>query len=122
MSKSVFFVVEGNQADALVSLAGRILAYTALERRAHVLFRLAGAVWLNPSDTWPQPSPALQQWLQRQEFKSLADYWQMTLATAQPQLYYCTSGSQPAANGASASSLTRFLLDAEAAGAEAVWL
>lgn len=122
MQKSIFFIVESSQIDALISLAGRILAYAAIERRAQVLFRLSGVIWLSNPANWPAPSPTLAAWLERQEFASAGDYWRMTLASAQPQLYWCASSSPNIPTGASPSSLTRFLLDAEAASVQPIWL
>jgi hypothetical protein len=125
VAKPVYFIVETQSADALVSLAGRILAYAALDRHSSVLFRLGGTVWTQAQELWPAPSDSVADWLQRQEFSKAADYWHMTVLTAAPKLYLC-SGSIPTEtewpNGYAEHSLTGFLADADEHGADAVWI
>lgn len=119
-----FFVMESGSADALVSLAGRMLAYAALDRSSSVLFRLAGTIWTHAPDRWPPPSAPIAAWLRQQEFASPAAYWTMTVATTRPRLYVCGSatGEGELPPGMLEHSLTRFLADASESGCQPVWI
>lgn len=125
MAKPVYFVVETQSADALVSLAGRILAYAALDRAALVLFRLGGTIWTQAQGNWPEPSERVAGWLRQQEFSDAAAYWQMTRLTAAPKLYLCSSTAPTDLawpKGYDEHSLTGFLAEAGEHGVEAVWV
>ncbi|RMF14631.1 MAG: hypothetical protein D6761_09160 [Candidatus Dadabacteria bacterium] len=121
-----YLILETDRADAIVSVASRLLAWTALEADTHLLVRLAATRWLLDPLPADPPSAAVLDWLARQEFDSVAAYWRMALAATQTTLYVCSS-SQPdtpvwAFETVEQCSLTRFLLDAEAEGAHTDWV
>ncbi len=58
-----------------------------------VLARLAGAIWAQPVDHWPDPPPAVAAWLNEQEFPDLATYWRLAVDSSGAQLYVCDSSS-----------------------------
>lgn len=120
------YIMERDDPAGLLQLAGRILADSALDRQAWVLFRLGGATWLNEADTWPTPAPRVLRWLQRQEFPDLATYWQMTCACAEPRLFVCGATravwNLPPRSDLEELGLVAFVAEAVAAGSEPVWL
>ena len=125
-TKRHYLVLETDRAEAVLSVASRLLAWTAMERETHLLCRLVATRWLlDPLPDDAVPSQA-QAWLSRQEFDGVAAYWRMALTASATTLYVCNSSCPDtpvwAFETVEECSITRFLSDAEAAGAQTDWI
>jgi hypothetical protein len=84
------WIVQRGDPETLFFLSQGVLSHFALGERSMVLFRMEGLKLLFSTLSSPSSS-IIQDWIRKEGFSDLREYWEKSRSFVEPECYVCTS-------------------------------